>query len=51
MSVFTRMKCPETKKEEDQTTVRESENGIYLRCGGCGKVRGYEIGYFADKFR
>lgn len=50
MNVFTKMKCPETGKEENQIKVRGSEDGVYLRCEGCGKVRGYEIGYFADKF-
>lgn len=45
------MFCKNTKKDEWQRTVKESENGVYLECSGCGKVRGYEIGFFADVFQ
>lgn len=50
MSVFTVMNCAKTGKEENQIKVRSSEDGIYLKCEGCGKVRGYEIGFFAELF-
>jgi len=29
---------------------KESEDGIELKCQGCGKVRSYEIGLFSDYF-
>lgn len=45
------MFCKKTGKDEWQRTVRESEDGVYLKCDGCGKIRGYEIGFFADIFQ
>lgn len=44
------MFCKKTGKDEPQYKDRESEDGIYLRCSGCGKITGYEIGFFADLF-
>jgi uncharacterized Zn finger protein len=44
------MYCEETGKMEPQFKVRGSEDGIYLRCGGCGKVHGHEIGEFSYLF-
>lgn len=48
--IYTQMLCKETGKEEDQLVVRESEDGIYLECVGCGLIRGYEIGRFAHLY-
>lgn len=42
--------CPITKKKEDQEIIKESEDGIYLKCSGCKQIKGYEIGYFSDYF-
>jgi len=44
MSTERRMLCPKTKKEEVQTVVSESEDGISLRCEGCRKIHSHEIG-------
>jgi uncharacterized Zn finger protein len=44
------MGCKTTGKDEPQYLVKEDDDGVYLRCGGCGKVHGHEIGYFADLF-
>lgn len=49
--VFTTMKCKVTGKDEKQFTVKQSEDGIHLKCEGCGQTRGYEIGFFSDKFK
>lgn len=42
--------CPVLKKDAKQVKVKESEDGVYIRCEGCGKVYGREIGFFADCF-
>lgn len=39
--------CPHTRKEEGQEIVRESEDGISLKCKGCGKIHHHEIGELA----
>jgi translation initiation factor 2 beta subunit (eIF-2beta)/eIF-5 len=44
------MFCKATGRDEPQIVVRESEDGIYLKCKGCGAIRGYEIGLFADDY-
>jgi len=36
--------CPVTKKEEAQVILKESEDGVMLKCKGCGKVHSHEIG-------
>lgn len=36
--------CPKTKKEEEQKIIESSEDGITLRCLGCGKIHCHEIG-------
>ena len=46
----TTMFCKATGRDEPQIVVRESEDGIYLKCKGCGVIRGYEIGFFADDY-
>jgi len=48
--VFTQMFCKETRQDENQIVVKESESGITLRCAGCQQERGYEIGFFAHLF-
>lgn len=40
------MKCNVTGKMEKQTIVKESDDGVTLKCEGCGKTHGHEIGYF-----
>lgn len=45
--VFTPMFCPETGKLEKQTVVKQREDGVTLKCAGCGKEHSHEIGYFA----
>ena len=45
-----RLKCPKTRKLENQETVKESEDGITLKCGGCGKIHSHEIGELAEFF-
>jgi hypothetical protein len=45
-----KMKCPVTGKLEEQETLHESEDGITLRCCGCGKVHPHEIGELANWF-
>lgn len=47
---YTTMDCKETGKSEVQYVVRESEDGITLRCGGCGDIHSHEIGFFADLY-
>ena len=42
------MFCRTTGKVEKQELVKSSEDGFYLKCLGCGKVHGYEIGRFAE---
>ena len=44
------MMCKKTGHAEPQYLVKEDDDGVYLRCGGCGKVHGHEIGEFADGF-
>lgn len=51
MRIYTQMHCKNTGQLEDQLVVRESEDGIYLKCAGCDKVQGYEIGFFAHKYQ
>lgn len=48
---YTRMFCPKTGNEEMQYVVRESEDGITLRCGGCNKNHSHEIGRFAHLYQ
>ena len=43
-----KMYCPKTEKMEKQIVIKESEDGITLKCLGCEKIYGKEIGYFAD---
>jgi len=38
------MYCPTTKREEFQEILREDDDGMYLKCVGCGKTYGKEIG-------
>ena len=45
-----KMRCPKTKQLEDQETIRESEDGITLRCQVCGEEHSHEIGEVADWF-
>lgn len=42
-----KMLCQKTGKDEEQEIVKESEDGVTLRCLGCGKVHSHEIGEFA----
>lgn len=44
------MHCKNTGKDEPQYTMRVSEDGITLRCGGCGKTHSHEIGFFAERY-
>lgn len=39
--------CLTTKRLEEQEVLKEIEDGITLKCRGCGKVHGHEIGEFA----
>jgi len=48
---FSEMFCSQTGKDEWQSIVSESEDGITLRCNGCGKEHSHEIGEFADRFQ
>ncbi len=43
--------CKRTGKIETQYIVRESEDGITLRCGGCDKHHSHEIGEFAHLYQ
>lgn len=47
---YTQMLCKKTGEDEAQYLVSESEDGITLRCGGCGKTHSYEIGRFAHLY-
>lgn len=47
---FTTLFCTKTEQDESQYVVSKSEDGITLRCAGCGKVHSYEIGFFAELF-
>lgn len=38
------MNCPVTNKREIQIIIRETEDGIFLKCEGCGKEHSHEIG-------
>ena len=51
MRRFTKMYCKKTGQDEWQLVVKESEDGIYLKCEGCGVEHGHEIGEFADKYQ
>jgi hypothetical protein len=42
--------CASTGKDEPQFLVKSDEDGVTLRCGGCGTIHSHEIGYFADLF-
>ena len=42
------MFCKKTRKIEKQKLVKSNEDGFFLKCLGCGKVRGYEIGRFVE---
>ena len=48
--LYTTMHCKNTGKDEPQYVVRESEDGITLRCGGCDKTHSHEIGFFAELY-
>lgn len=49
--VYTKMFCLITNQEEPQFVVKMDDDGVTLRCAGCGGIRGYEIGFFADKYQ
>lgn len=39
-----KMDCSITGQEEEQKIVKSSDDGITLRCKGCGKEHSHEIG-------
>ena len=43
-----KMCCPKTGKLEEQEIIKESEDGITLRCNGCGKNHSHEIGEIVE---
>lgn len=47
---YTVMKCSITGLDEPQYVVKETEDGITLRCEGCGKHHSHEIGFFAHLY-
>jgi len=47
---YTTMHCKNTGKDEPQYVVKESEDGITLKCGGCDKTHSHEIGFFAELY-
>lgn len=49
--IYTWMECPDTRRDEPQYLVKMNVDGVRLRCGGCNKTYGREIGYFADKYQ
>lgn len=51
MRRFEKMYCNKTEKDEWQLVVKESEDGVILKCEGCGGEHDHEIGEFADKFQ
>ena len=48
---YVKMDCKRTGKPEMQYVVRESEDGITLRCGGCRTHHSHEIGEFAHLYQ
>jgi len=45
-----KMYCPITKKDEEQAIIKKDDDGIYLKCKGCNKTYGKEIGEMSFLF-
>lgn len=46
-----KMLCRATGKEENQIILKSRDEGLDLKCSGCGQLHSYEIGFFAEYFK